>query len=128
MAYTHNLATEANGFGSAIQETQAFTADLRVGQSTSIDNAVSEQLVTMAVDVSEIKLVKLLSDQDLTLEFNVAGAGVPTINLLAGNPYIWYTGSYFTDLLTVDITALYLSNSSGSTAIFKMTFLFDSTP
>lgn len=50
------------------------------------------------------------------------------IDLKAGKPYIWHTDSYFTNKLTVDVTALYLTNASGAASSFQLEVVTDPTP
>ncbi len=97
-----------------------------------IDEAIADSgtdiEIALVVDVSEIAVVYITSDQALTLEFNNATTGVPTIVLRANEPFIWHTNALDVNLLATDITAVFATNASGSVANLKMRFLYDSTP
>lgn len=51
-----------------------------------------------------------------------------TLNLLAGKPYDWDVDSYFTNLLTADISVVHITNASGSVAVLKAEAVIDATP
>ncbi len=127
MAFSHTLHTTVTGAGTTIQDSQTFTAALHLAIDESIA-ITDDNLINLSIDVSEIQLIKILSDQDLTLETNSSTVPDETLNLLANSPYIWDTKSLFTNLLATDITKIYLSNGSGSVATFKLIVLYDPTP
>ena len=47
---------------------------------------------------------------------------------LADEPVIWWATDLHTALLTVDVTAIYLTNASGAEATVKIRVLEDTTP
>ena len=82
----------------------------------------------MALDVSEIIGIMILSDQNVTFETNDGAAPNETINLLAGVPYVWHENSYFANLLATDWVSVFISNQSGETATVQVLALVDATP
>lgn len=110
------------------EEINTFTDAAQILIDEAIPDSSTDLLIALVLDVSEIAAVFIVSDQALTLEFNNSTTGVPQIDLVAGVPYIWHANSYFTNLLTTDITALYATNASGSTANLKFRVVYDSTP
>ncbi len=127
MSFVANLLQKLAS-GNEVSETQTFSSDSRTERSVSVANSETDYLVAFSLDVSGIQVIIITSDQDITMETNSGGAADETINLLANNPYIWYTGSYYTNLLATDITALYFTNSSGETATVDILVVHDSTP
>lgn len=129
MAATHNLGTNWSGGGLSLSASNSYSG---TGESNIVDetvaDSVTDQEITITIDVSAIQSIYILSDQALTVETNNGGAPVDTITLVANTPYIWHTGSYFTNLLATDVTALFLTNASGSTATFNLRCVYDSTP
>lgn len=128
MAFTATV-TEKFTLGTTTEDnvnTYADSAQLLIDEA--IADSATDELVACVVDVSEIAAVYIVCDQAVTLEFNNSTTGVPTIVLVANVPYLWHTNSYFTNILTTDITALYVTNASGFTANLKLRFLYDSTP
>lgn len=114
-----------DGFTPITQAT-TLTADTRLSYNQSVPIA-ADQLVALTLDVSQVKAVVILSDQDLTLETNSSGAPTNTLTLKANVPYIWYTNKPQALVFTGDITALYITNASASVATFKMEILVDPT-
>lgn len=128
MSFSHTLSQTWSGDGRSVAADNAYAGDAQQSIDVSVPDSSTDMLVAMALDVSEIELIVILSDQDLTLETNNGSSPDNTINLVAGVPYIWTSDSYFTNLLTTDVTALYATNSSGSAARLQIEVVNDSTP
>lgn len=96
----------------------------------AIANAASDVLIAMVLDVAEISMIFMLSDQDLTVETNNGGAPDDTFTLTANEPHLWHTNNILSasNPWTTNVTALYMTNASGSTANFQLRALYDSTP
>ena len=128
MALTATVTEAINIGGVEVTRATVYTDEA----ATSIDKAVADAatnfLIALVQDVSETSVVYIVSDQVVTLEFNNSTTGEPEMVLVANVPYVWHTNSYLTDLLTTDITKLYVTNASGSTANVKIRFLYDATP
>lgn len=128
MAFTHTLGTNWNGGGLSLAASNTYSAGAELNITESIADSATDAEVAATIDVSEIKSIYILSDQALTLETNNGAAPADTIVLVANEPYIWYTGSYYTNLLATDITALFFTNASGSVATIELRCVFDPTP
>ena len=124
---THTIQTTYNGSASR-STTQSFTGSGAISISESVSNGGTDVQINVAMDVSALKSVWINSDQAVTLETNSGSAADETISLLANQPYIWYTGSYFTNLLATDITAIFITNASGATATIQIEATYDATP
>jgi hypothetical protein len=103
------------------------------GSENNLDEAVTDGttngLVAWACDFSQLKAFYMVSDQAITVYTNDAGTGAPdnTFVLVANEPVLWWAGSLLTNPFTADVTALYVTNASGSTAAFKIRKLEDPT-
>ena len=128
MSFTHSLTQAANGMSQPISRSNNYTAGSEVNVDEAVPDSTTDQLVTIAIDVSAIQSFYMVSDQVLTVEFNNSTTGVPTIVLAANIPFIETADNYHVDLLGTDITVLYLTNASGSIANFKLRCVFDPTP
>lgn len=129
MAATHNIGLNWSGGGLSLSNSKAYSATGEaniVGES--VPDSTTDQAVNIALDVSAIASIYIVSTQALTIETNSATVPDNTITLVANVPYIWHTGSYFTNLLTVDVTVLYLTNASGAAATFNLRCVQDATP
>lgn len=128
MSFTATVTEKITIGTTTNEEINTFTDAAQILIDEAIPDSSTDLLIALVLDVSEIAAVFIVSDQALTLEFNNSTTGVPQIDLVAGVPYIWHANSYFTNLLTTDITALYATNASGSTANLKFRVVYDSTP
>ncbi len=128
-SFTQTLIEEVKTEGRSIRKELEFTGDGQLpSRSVDVPDSAVDQLVNMAIDVSQLQLIIINSDQDLTLETNDGTTPTDTINLLANKPYIWDVKSYFTNLLTADVTAFYFTNSSGADAVVDVAGVEDATP
>lgn len=102
------------------------------GQVIQIDEDIADSTtdgeVACVVDISQLKAVIIEFDQDVILETNDGSAPDDTFSLLANVPLFW-TDDYIAvaGIFTADITALFVTNASGSTATFRATFIIDPT-
>lgn len=134
MAFTQHLTRRWEGLGRMIDARQSFSGDGELSpREVTVPPSTDNLLVNLAIDVDKLKCIYLHSDQDLTFETNDPDAPEPptgnVIELKTDNPYIWYEGSYFANLLTVDVTKVYLTNASETaTAILKINGVEDATP
>jgi len=130
MSFSHKIKQVWTGpDGRQITSEETYSGD---SQGPSLDVTVpdesSDMLVNFALDVSQIKAIYIVADQDVTLETNDSGSPDDTISLAAGVPYVWTTDSYDSCLLTADITKLYFTNASGSEATVQLEVVHDATP
>ena len=116
----------ASGVG--ISSSNTFSGDGRSGRSVTVPASTTDHFVDLAINVSEIQSIYMVSDQALTVETNSASVPDDTIVLIAGRPYIWSVNSYFANLFTTDVTALYLTNAVGTDAVFQLEVVVDATP
>lgn len=113
--------------GKSLTKSSTYTGDARLSREVEVATAETDYLIAMVLDVSEIDGIYIVSDQTVTFETNNGAAPAETISLVADVPYLWTTSSYFTNLLATDITAIYITNASGSTATINIEVVFDST-
>lgn len=128
MSFTHSIGQSWAGSGRGISGTISNAAEGQQSIGVTVPDSTTDMQVDIAIDVSETKSIYMKSDQALTVETNNGGAPVDTIVLIANQPYVWYTNSYFTNQLETDVTALFLTNASGSAATFELELLEDPTP
>lgn len=110
-------------------DSKTYTADGLCGLSFTIADLVTDQEVAFTLDISQIVFFYMVSDQDVTIEFNNSTTGVPTIALVANVPFIVRASAeqYNTSAFSTDITKFFVTNASGSTANIVVESLEDST-
>ena len=128
MSFSHILSQGLNAGAGAITRSNTYTGSQKISVVEAIADSVTDGQINVAVDFSAVKSFLLVSDQDVTIETNDGTTPDDTLSLLAGVPYIWNTDSYDTFLITVDITAIFVTNVSGETANILLEALVDATP
>lgn len=87
---------------------------------TSVGNGVSNRALDVTLDVSEVSFVWMKSTVDMTLKTNSTSSPTDTISLAANKPLVWFTGCYYSNPLTADVTQMYITNASGLAGTFEM--------
>ena len=127
-AFTHTLQLTWAGGGATGSDTSTLTGDAEYNITATVVDTSADLEIACVIDVSEIQCIYVNSDYAMLLEINDNVGGGGSINLLADVPYIWWAGSYLVNLLAVDVTALFLTNASGSDATFTLRCVVDPTP
>lgn len=129
MSFTHKVRVQHTGPGSQIDEEHSITAGSEQNVSEEIADSTTDALVAFTCDFSQLKMLTIYSQYALTVCTNDASTGAPaqTIAIAAGVPYTWIYGSGITCPITTDITALYVSNASGSASTLQIRTLEDPT-
>jgi len=129
MPFTHAITRSVSSSGGeGLGATNSYSAASETKLSETVADGITDKLVNIAIDVSEVKSFFILSDYAVTVETNDGGAPSNTLVLKANVPYMWDTDSYDTFKLTVDVTKIYLTNASGSTATVEIRLIQDPTP
>lgn len=73
-----------------------------------------------AFTLSQLELIFILSDTAVTIKTNSTSAPQETITLAANTPLFWWTGSGLTNPFAGNVTTIYVTNSTGSSASVKI--------
>lgn len=106
---------------------KTYTADKITEISVAVPDASTDLQVDIAIDVSQVKSFYINSTRAVLVETNDGTTPADSISLLANKPYSWDEDSYDTFLLGTDVTALFLTNASGSAATVTVSVLEDPT-
>lgn len=111
-------ATTLSGITATATGTSGTTIDVEVPATTT------DQLFTIAIDISELESIFLYTDGALTIETNSSSAPDDTFVFAANKPLCWVNGMPTIDAASqnpfdADVTALYLTNASGSTVTLR---------
>ncbi|TXH41657.1 MAG: hypothetical protein E6Q97_37105 [Desulfurellales bacterium] len=109
-----------------INATVTKTVSGNVSIEETIANAETNKLVACSFPSSGLKLMSMSSDKDITVKTNSSGSPQETFALKANEPVLFIEGQ--TALLAGAVTALYITNASGSSATFKLIAGYDVTP
>lgn len=133
MSFTHRHSRGWSSSGAtSLPYDKDVTHEGEENRSLAIPDGTTDLLVSLAVDITVLKALFIGSDQDITIETNQAGgsSGAPddTLTLPANQPVSWQENDVMTCPLTVDVTQIYVTNASGSTANLEIRTLEDATP
>ena len=127
--FTHGITYKWIGpGGQAIEKTNSLTAGQEINLDESIPDSSTDLLVALAFDKTKIKSIYLTADQNLTLEFNSGSVPAPSISLVANIPFVWQSNDgHANPFSAANVTALYVTNASGSAAQLQGRVLVDPT-
>ena len=124
----HTLTVSWSRNGETISQPVVVEADGETNRNVTVNAATTDKQVNIAIDVSELKLLYIHSDQNVTIETNSGGAPVNTITLLANKPLSWYLGCGLANPLTTDVTDFFITNAGDTAANVRIRTLIDETP
>lgn len=128
MAHTAKIKRGISVEGLSIDLEETITGGQWVTLDEDITDGTTDGLVALVLDVSQIQGYIITSDQAITLETNNGAAPDDTITLTADGAVVWTPEDGSTKRhLQTDVTALYVTNASGSTANLRAWFLVDPT-
>lgn len=129
MSESATLLYRATGGISASGEKQ-YTGDERVTQSFTVADSATDEQRTLNIDVSEMQLVFIVSDQDILMEWNDGAGAQGSIALQANVPFVEKLAAdqYHAAKMAVDVTDLYFTNTSGSVANISIVVIQNNTP
>jgi hypothetical protein len=110
------------------------TASESVGATVTVDESVAtgetNKQVTASVPSSGLKTFTITSDQDVTIKTNSSGSPQETFTIKANKPLAWITGGGGGQASPIagPVTALFVTNSSGSAARIQLLAGYDPTP
>lgn len=127
MSFSHILTEKVAVGDNQISKSNTITGGAKQSIEESVPDSSTDLAIAFTLDVSQLKSLYIVSDQDITLETNSGSSPADTISLVAGVPYVWHADSYHTCLLGTDVTGLFATNSSGTDATLQIEALYDPT-
>ena len=129
MSFTHKIdRILTTGGVQASNLTESITAASQTRVLETIATGQTNKLVNYTLVVANCKSFMVVASVAMTFKTNSSSTPLNTLNLLAGVPYYWSINSLDTFKLTGDVTALYLTNASGTDGTLTLESLFDPTP
>ena len=136
---THGITLqEGGGTQHTFSWVESQSAGREVNFSDTIADSVTDQQGDWTCDISELKSFVMWSDKALLVETNNGTTPGDTFTLIANQPVYWTPGATsdatpsatvgIINPLTVDVTALFSTNTSGSTATLNVRSIQDPTP
>ncbi len=134
MTVSSILGISTSGAGEVVNKSVTITDEAIIDLSFDVEDGQEDELHTIALDVSETKSVYIVSDQDVTMEWNDSAGAQGSLSLLAGEPVVWWStqvtdgGNTLNPLGATDLTGTYWTNASGSTANINFQAVYDASP
>ncbi len=128
MSITHTITVQWEQGNNSLSLQDTFTGEAEANVSVSVPDSSTDFEITLGIDVSEIKSIVISSNQVITLETNDGTTPDDTFAITANNPLIWNVDSPAANPFSADITALFVTNASGSAATFNVRCIVDATP
>jgi hypothetical protein len=98
--------------GVRIAGARSITSGNRIQLNEDIPANQTNLQVALAFNYTKLKAYQLLSDVDMTLEFNNSTTGVPTVTLKAGVAQTWHDEMAAANIFTANVTTLYVTNTT----------------
>ena len=128
MSFSHVHTQNIEAGGASISGGGTYSGSSQVRVSETVVTGSTDFEIVVGLDVSAVKSIVIKSDKAVTLETNSGSAADDTIALKANVPYVWNTDSYDAFLLGTDVTSIFITNASGSTATITIDAIVDATP
>lgn len=131
---THTYAITWNNGGSQFSQSVALTDEGEIningddGEGLDVPNGSTDLEVDVSFTTAGLTSIFIWSDQDLTIETNSGSEAADEISITANKPFWWYSGCGIDNPFGTNVTAFFVTNSSGSAAHLKIFGLKDVTP
>lgn len=118
------------GTNTPIEQVVDMTGSGVIDVQESVGDGQTDLQINVAIDVSALQAIQISSDQDVTIETNNGTTPDDTFTLKANKPITWVANDVAANPFAsgVDVTAVFVTNSSGSTANVKILGVQDATP
>ncbi len=129
MAFTHNLDLAWSRGNDQVSQRITKSGGREVNLSEPIpDSSTNLSLPLIGLDISALKTLYLVADQDLTVKTNSSTEPDDTLTLESGQPLVWWDGNGFAAPFSEDVATLFVTNASGDDAVLQLFALLDATP
>ena len=104
------------------------TADSIAAYDITVAIGATNFEVVIGIDISELEAIYINASQDLLMETNDGTTPDDQFNLDADTPLVWFSGGYFPNPFSEDVTSLFFTNASGVEATVTICLVQDATP
>lgn len=124
MAFTHTLGvTYKTDAGTITSTTDTYTADAELDIDDTVAASTTNKEFDLSVTIANVKSMVLYADQAVTVKTNSATSPQDTISLAAKKQLFWNIDSHDSIPFAGNLTKLFVTNSGGVAANFKVRFL-----
>lgn len=116
------------GGSQTVQKINTYTSSKLSMITEEVADGETDYEIAFASDVSELKVLYIMSSQAVTFETNDGTTPDDTYSLTVNRPLVWCHDSYHDNPFGTDITSVFITNASGATAEITIYCLEDATP
>lgn len=127
MAFTHRYTFSVSIGSINLSRTVALQNEAEDNRSIIVPGGAHNEVIALAFPVPGLSAIYVVSDINMTLEFVDATTFPVVLDLLAGEPIVWYTGVGY-DLFAHSVTSCLASNANTDDANLEIRVLKDATP
>lgn len=127
MSVTHRIQFRFQRGNDIIDKTVVSASGGEGNVDEPIADSETDKLVAFVCDFSQMKSFYMVSSQDLSVDTNQVHPGIDEFELKANEPLAWTENCGLANPFSADVTALYVTNASGSETRFQIRKLEDPT-
>jgi len=124
MSFTHVVQTRVNQGDEAIVSTISHTTEQNFQLNESVPDSTTDKEILLAMDISGLKAFAMMADVAMTVKTNDSSTPQETFVLVAGEALIYSDG--WSALFSGDVSALYVTNASGTDGTLRVIAGLDS--
>jgi len=126
MAFSHSITRSFSEGSGTVTASNTYSAGAEANLDETIPAAAINQLVNVAFPYANLTSMYLYCPVACTIKTNSSNAPAATINLTAGEAYIWPNGGAANPFGSTDVTKYYVTCSAGG--LLTQRLLYDPTP
>jgi hypothetical protein len=126
--FTHEIQYTWRGGGTPITKSVSLQAEAEENRDIDLIGAVTNLLVELVIDVSQLKMIFITCDKAATVKTNSSSSPQETITIAAGGVFQWATGQGIANPFADDVTAIYVSKPGSNNGVLSVRALIDPTP
>lgn len=120
MAFTHQVQRNVYSNTLSISTTESLEGEVEAAISQDINASAANVEILVALDVSKLQSVVIKASQDCTVKTNSSGAPDDTLTIEANVPYVWTINSYDANLITADVSKVFVTNLAAVAMTFQL--------
>lgn len=126
MAFSVSIRNDVVSGAQNIAKSRTKTGDLLSVIDEEIAASTTNDEIVIAIDVSNLVVLGIYSNVDLTIKTNSSGSPDDTLSIVGGVPYVWDEDSYDACLIGTDVTKIFVTTGAGNAANLLITVLQNS--
>ena len=128
MAFTKRIKYSVLGDGESFEYEATYSGGSAVRLQEAIAGSSTNVELAFALLLAGLQCLVISSNVAMTIKTNSSGAPDDTLALVANVPYVWRIGGGVNNLITQDITALFVTVAGSTAGELRIEAIADPTP